>query len=219
MSDRTDAKTELLDRPGYRRRQHQGGPQCGDGPDGALRGLEAAGGAGPQAIAAVAATFPPSTAAAVTMTAELCDCYPTKAVGVHAILDAVVEALPGRSIAVWGVDGAVPLAWPMPGGTATGRGGQLAGTGDARRPTVPSGRGPADRHRHDHDRPDTPGSGLGRRSGTKRHGTAPVRRAGVCRSPTHAGLRPGYRAPVPRGPDRPGGRAVRLHPGCLPDPR
>ncbi len=57
-------------------------------------------------IAAVAAIFPPSTAAAVTMTAELCDCYPTKEVGVHAILDALVEALPGRSIAVWGVDGA-----------------------------------------------------------------------------------------------------------------
>ncbi len=57
-------------------------------------------------IAAVAATFPPSSGAAVTMTAELCDCYPTKEVGVKAILDAMVEALPGRSIAVWGVDGA-----------------------------------------------------------------------------------------------------------------
>jgi probable H4MPT-linked C1 transfer pathway protein len=58
-------------------------------------------------IAAVAATFPSSWGAAVTMTAELCDCYPTKEVGVNAILDAVVEAMPGRSIAVWGVDGAL----------------------------------------------------------------------------------------------------------------
>ena len=31
-----------------------------------------------RAIAAVAATLPPSSSAAVTMTAELCDCYPTK---------------------------------------------------------------------------------------------------------------------------------------------
>ena len=57
-------------------------------------------------IAAVAATFPSSTGAAITMTAELCDCYPTKEVGVNAILDALIEALPDRSIAVWGVDGA-----------------------------------------------------------------------------------------------------------------
>jgi probable H4MPT-linked C1 transfer pathway protein len=57
-------------------------------------------------IAGVAAMLPPCEAAAVTMTAELCDCYPTKAVGVRAILDALVEALPGRMIAVWGVDGA-----------------------------------------------------------------------------------------------------------------
>ena len=36
------------------------------------------------AIGSIAATLPPSPAAAVTMTAELCDCYPTKRVGVHA---------------------------------------------------------------------------------------------------------------------------------------
>ena len=57
-------------------------------------------------IATVAATFPPFSGAAITMTAELCDCYPTKQVGVNAILDAVVKALPGRSIVVWGCDGA-----------------------------------------------------------------------------------------------------------------
>ena len=58
-----------------------------------------------RAIAAAAAALPASDRAAVTMTAELCDCYPTKAVGVNAVLDAVVEGLPGRSIVVWGVDG------------------------------------------------------------------------------------------------------------------
>ncbi len=58
-----------------------------------------------QALAASAAILPPSDCAAVTMTAELCDCYPTKGVGVNAILDAVVDALPVRTIVVWGIDG------------------------------------------------------------------------------------------------------------------
>jgi len=58
-----------------------------------------------QAIATAVAAFPICDRAAVTMTAELCDCYPTKAVGVSAVLDAVVAGIPGRSIVVWGVDG------------------------------------------------------------------------------------------------------------------
>src|SRR4051812_14705585 len=56
-------------------------------------------------LAALAATFPPSDRVALTMTAELCDCYPTKRVGVNAVLDAVQDAFLGRSIEVWGVDG------------------------------------------------------------------------------------------------------------------
>src|SRR5262249_3351550 len=55
-------------------------------------------------LAALAATFPPCDRVALTMTAELCDCYPTKQVGVNAVLDAVLDALPGRPIVVWGVD-------------------------------------------------------------------------------------------------------------------
>ncbi len=58
-----------------------------------------------RAIAAAAAALPFASRAVVTMTAELCDCYPTKAVGVAAVLDAAVEGLRGRSIAVWGTDG------------------------------------------------------------------------------------------------------------------
>ncbi len=58
-----------------------------------------------RAIAAAAAALPESDRAAVTMTAELCDCYPAKTVGVNAVLDAVLEGLPTFSIAVWGVDG------------------------------------------------------------------------------------------------------------------
>ena len=52
-----------------------------------------------------AAALPRSDLAVVTMTAELCDCYPTKAVGVGAVLDAAIEGLRGRSIVVWGIDG------------------------------------------------------------------------------------------------------------------
>ena len=39
------------------------------------------------------------------MTAELCDCFPTKAVGVRQILGAVTQAFEGREIRVWGTDG------------------------------------------------------------------------------------------------------------------
>jgi probable H4MPT-linked C1 transfer pathway protein len=59
-----------------------------------------------RAIASVVSTLPPCDRAAVTMTAELCDCYLTKQVGVHAVLDAVLRALPGWRTVVWGVDGA-----------------------------------------------------------------------------------------------------------------
>jgi probable H4MPT-linked C1 transfer pathway protein len=59
-----------------------------------------------QAIAAIVATLPLCRHAAVTMTAELCDCFPTKKRGVNAVLDAVSEALPGWTIRVWGADGA-----------------------------------------------------------------------------------------------------------------
>ena len=91
-----------LDRPGYRRGQHQGRAcrrpratvpfEVWKRPDELSR-----------AIASVAATLPPSSGAAVTMTAELCDCYPTKTVGVHAVLDAVSRPCPstGSSSGGW----------------------------------------------------------------------------------------------------------------------
>ncbi len=41
---------------------------------------------------------------AVTMTAELCDCFPDKAEGVRAVLDAVISSARGRPIRVWGID-------------------------------------------------------------------------------------------------------------------
>lgn len=56
-------------------------------------------------LASLAATFPPCERVALTMTAELCDCYPTKTIGVNAVLDAALDALHPRPIEVWGVDG------------------------------------------------------------------------------------------------------------------
>src|ERR1700744_4034404 len=55
-------------------------------------------------IAKLATTFPPSDRVALTMTAELCDCYPTKAVGVNAVLDAVLDAFGERPVRVWCTD-------------------------------------------------------------------------------------------------------------------
>lgn len=56
-------------------------------------------------IRSIAASLPASRGVALTMTAELCDCYPTRRVGVGAVLDASIRALPGRAMAIWGVDG------------------------------------------------------------------------------------------------------------------
>jgi probable H4MPT-linked C1 transfer pathway protein len=58
----------------------------------------------PRVLACLASTLPPADRVAVTMTAELCDCYATKAEGVTRILDAVVRVFRGRKIRVWGTD-------------------------------------------------------------------------------------------------------------------
>ena len=103
---RIRSRSRSLRRPRHRRGQYQGRPQLRSGAHDPVRGLEAARrpGAGdrdcrwrhcPSA----------SNRAVLTMTAELCDCYPTKAIGVGAVLDAAVEGLQGRPIVVWGTDG------------------------------------------------------------------------------------------------------------------
>jgi probable H4MPT-linked C1 transfer pathway protein len=58
-----------------------------------------------RALGELADGFTPFGQVALTMTAELCDCYPTKAVGVGAILDAVARGIPDRPVSVWGIDG------------------------------------------------------------------------------------------------------------------
>ncbi len=59
----------------------------------------------PNSLERLAATLPPADRVAVTMTAELCDCYPTKAAGVLDVLAAVEVAFSGRLIRIWGTDG------------------------------------------------------------------------------------------------------------------
>ena len=58
-----------------------------------------------RAIACLAASAPAFDRVALTMTAELCDCYPTKRDGVVSILTAVTDAVGDRSVSVWGIDG------------------------------------------------------------------------------------------------------------------
>lgn len=57
-------------------------------------------------VAELAQAIPgePPDRVALTMTAELCDCYPTRSAGVLAVLAAVEAALPGRRIRIWGTD-------------------------------------------------------------------------------------------------------------------
>ena len=49
--------------------------------------------------------LPEARVVGLTMTAELCDCFVTKAEGVGVVLEAVGEAFEGRAVRVWGTDG------------------------------------------------------------------------------------------------------------------
>ena len=57
------------------------------------------------ALADLIAELPPTDVVAVTMTGELCDCWPNKRTGVHAILDAVIAVVGDRPLHVWTVNG------------------------------------------------------------------------------------------------------------------
>ncbi len=59
----------------------------------------------PSVLRDIASSTPPSGRIALTMTAELCDCYETKAAGVRAVVDAVDSGFPERPISVWCLDG------------------------------------------------------------------------------------------------------------------
>jgi probable H4MPT-linked C1 transfer pathway protein len=57
------------------------------------------------ALADLVAALPPAESVAVTMTGELCDCWPDKRTGVHAILDAVASVAGDRPLRVWTTEG------------------------------------------------------------------------------------------------------------------
>lgn len=63
-----------------------------------------------EAIIALVATAPPRGRWAVTMTGELCDCFPTKRDGVAAIVDAVVMAARGVDVGFYLIDGSLVYA-------------------------------------------------------------------------------------------------------------
>ncbi len=167
------------------------------------------------AIAIAAAAMPPSTRAAVTMTAELCDCYPTKTVGVHAVLDAIVAGLPDKAIVVWGVDGefhsvaevrrqpllAAAANWLALANLAARlipqTQGLLIDTGSTTTDIIPLDRGRV--------------AARGR-SDTERLQTGELIYAGVRRTPV---LRPGHRAAAPQYAHRAGRRDLRIDAGCL----
>lgn len=56
-------------------------------------------------LAELIARLPPAGRFAVTMTAELCDCYPTKAAGVREILECLRSVVPEPFTRLWGIDG------------------------------------------------------------------------------------------------------------------
>jgi probable H4MPT-linked C1 transfer pathway protein len=59
----------------------------------------------PGALAPLLSAFPAADLLAVTMTAELCDCFATRSEGVRAVLAGVAAAAPGVPARVWGTDG------------------------------------------------------------------------------------------------------------------
>jgi probable H4MPT-linked C1 transfer pathway protein len=56
-------------------------------------------------LARLGALFPPADRIAITMTAELCDCYETKADGVREIVRSATLAFDGLPIRVWTIEG------------------------------------------------------------------------------------------------------------------
>lgn len=58
-----------------------------------------------KALRALIDSLPPADRVAVTMTAELCDCYETKAEGVASVLGAVASITAEEHVFVWGIDG------------------------------------------------------------------------------------------------------------------
>ena len=139
---------------------------------------------------------------AVTMTAELADCFATKREGVVFVLDAFRTAFPDVRAVGLRRRRTIPIGGGGAATTAPRRGRQLDGERDARGAHV-SRRALPRRRQHD-DRRDPDRRGPRGRPGADGPGPAPHRRARLHGGAAHAGLR--HRAlgalawpPVPRG--------------------
>ena len=87
------------------------------------------------------------------MTAELCDCYPTKAEGVLAILEAATQAAGRPSLLVWGIDGRFHELDEIRRRPLLAAAANWLALATAAARLAADDRGTDDRYRLDHDRP------------------------------------------------------------------
>ncbi len=131
--------------------------------------------------ARLAATFPPCGRVAMTTTAELCDCYPTKVVGVNAVLDATLAAFRERPVHVWGTDGSFHSVEAIRRQPLLAAAANWLGAGECRRSADPGRAGHSDRYRDDDHGLDTAPRRPGRRARAERHRAVADRRVGLRR--------------------------------------
>ncbi len=173
----------------------------------------------PSVLQSLFASVPPFGRIALTMTAELCDCYATKAEGVRHVLDATAIASTARLKVVWCIDGqfrdfpgvlarpelAAAANWlalaEVAARTMSGAGGLLIDIGSTTTDIVALGHGRA----HPLGRTDT-----------ERLGAGELVYAGVRRTPICAS---GSTPSLPRTSDGRGRGAIRDDPRCVSDPR
>ncbi|WP_165229891.1 hydantoinase/oxoprolinase family protein [Aquisphaera insulae] len=100
-SDGVDSAWLALDVGGANLKAAHGGGQVRTVPFEVWKNPEGLG----AALSSLAGTFPGFGRIALTMTAELCDCYRTRLEGVLAVIAAVERAAAGRPVWTWGTDG------------------------------------------------------------------------------------------------------------------
>ncbi len=170
-------------------------------------------------ISRLLASFATPDAIALTMTAELADCYRTKREGVAAVINAVEQAAGPIPVHVWQTNGrfVTPNEARESYTLVAAANWHALATFVGR--LAPDGSVALNRHRHDDDRSD---SSNGRRSDTRRtHGSraAPIGRVGLHGRETHAGLCRRQSRPLPGLRLSHRGRTLRDHARRLPGPR
>lgn len=101
MSEKVDSSWLAIDVGGANLKATHSGGQVRSSPFPVWKEPENLG----SAIADLVSKLPDFDRVAVTMTAELCDCFETKREGVLRVAEALFKALPDRPILFWGTDG------------------------------------------------------------------------------------------------------------------